>query len=422
MRASGLVIRQIKHKPWTAVLNSVLMALGISLVSSVWLIENQYQENLLKNIEGIDLVVGAKGSPLQIILSNVYHTDNATGNISLLEAERIEKHPFVEESIQLAYGDSYKGYRILGTTHAYPYHYSAQLKEGALWQNNFEVTLGYAVAENLHLKVGDSFYGMHGEVQGGHVHEDVPYVIVGILKPSSTILDHLIFTNIESIWGMHEEHKGHSTNSNHEEHIHINHSGHNHDEHESNRPESTNDSREITALLLKLKGDLAFVELPRIIDGATSMKSANPGIELARLNQRMNSGKDALNGLAIVILIVSAFAVFISLYSTLRLRKFDLAVLRTLGAPPIELFKLIIFEGLLHSCIGFIFGLLVSRIILITFSQQVSSAYHYDFSNLSILPMEWSLLLVSLSIGFIAALIPAIKAYNTDISNTLSQG
>ena len=419
MKASGLVLRQLKHKPWTAVLNSILMALGISLVSTVWLIENQYHENLLKNIEGIDLVVGAKGSPLQIILANVYHTDNATGNINLLEAQRIEKHPFVKESIQLAYGDTYQGYRILGTTHAYPNNYSAQLKEGHLWENNFEVTLGHSVCQVLGLKIGDNFFGMHGEVQGGHIHEENPYIVTGILKPTSTILDHLILTNIESVWGTHDKHTNPTTeHTEHDEHLHS-HPPHNHADHSN---EANLETREITAILLKLKGDLAFVELPKIIDKATSMKSANPGIELRRLNERMSAGKDTLNGLAIVILVVSAFAVFISLYSTLRQRKFDLAVLRTLGAPPIELFKLIVFEGLIHSCIGFLLGLIVSRIILITFSQHVSSTYHYDFSKLSILPMEWSLLLVSLCIGFIASLIPAIKAYNTDISETLSHG
>ena len=133
----------------------------------------------------------------------VYHIDNPTGNIPYNEAIKIDNNSLVDLTIPLSFGDSYKGFRIVGTTHQYTKLYEMSLKEGRLWSRSLEVVLGSTVAQTHQLKIGDAFYGTHGLIEGGHIHDEYAYQVVGILNPSYTILDQLILTNTKSVWQVH---------------------------------------------------------------------------------------------------------------------------------------------------------------------------------------------------------------------------
>ncbi len=178
--------------------------------------------------------------------------------------------------------------------------------------------------------------------------------------------------------------------------------------------------KEITALLVTFKSPLGNVTLPRMINQNTSMMAALPAIEINRLFSLLGIGIDLLRLLAITIIIISGISVFISLFNSLKERKYELALMRTMGASRITLFMLIILEGLILSIIGFVLGFLISRGSLVFLSKVVSDTYHYDFSNMGILREEFILLGITLLIGLISASIPAFQAYNTDISKTLS--
>ena len=196
------------------------------------------------------MVLGAKGSPLQMILSAVYHIDAPTGNIKLAQAQAWMKHPFVESAIPLAYGDSYKGYSVLGTTHDYINKYQAVLQQGKLNENDFEVVVGSTAAGILQLKVNDRFYGNHGD-QNGETHNAHAYVVTGILKPSGSVIDNLIVSNVASVWKMHDE-------------------GDNEDEQESNQgQEDESKQQEITAVLLKFRNPMGQVQFPYLINTNT---------------------------------------------------------------------------------------------------------------------------------------------------------
>ena len=130
-----LVWSYLKSKPLNTALNIFLLALGIAVVTILLLFNNQLQEKISANAKGIDLVVGAKGSPLQLILCSVFHIDFPTGNIKLSEAEKVVRHRMVKNAIPLALGDSYNGYRIVGTNHAYAELYKATLASGVWWKN-----------------------------------------------------------------------------------------------------------------------------------------------------------------------------------------------------------------------------------------------------------------------------------------------
>lgn len=389
----------LRARPLASFLSLLLLTFGVSIISLLLLLNAQLEGNFNKNVRGIDMVLGAKGSPLQLILASVYHIDNPTGNIPLSEVEMALNNPMVEKWIPLAYGDNYKGYRILGTDHQYVVHYEASLASGTLWQNDFEVTPGALAAERLGLKVGDEFLGAHGVVGELNIHDEHAYKVSGIFKPTGTVIDQLILTNISSVWNIHEEHETTGADT---------------------VPESAH--RDITAALVKFRTPMGTMMIPRKINQETSMQAALPAIEINRLFSLFAAGIQTIRAIAIAIIIISGISVFVSLYSSLRDRKYELAIMRTLGASRLQLFGFVIQEGLILAVLGFFLGMVVSRVGMIFLSAVIESDYHYQFDPWHILPEEGYLLGLTLLIGFSAALIPGIQAFNTHISETLADG
>src|SRR5690554_6781042 len=172
MNIFKLSFKNLFARPMRSALTVIMLTMGVALASLLILVGGALDDSFRKNIRGIDMVVGAKGSPLQLILSSVYQIDNPTGNIDLAEARKLAKNRQIKETIELSYGDSYKGRRIVGTSHKYVELYDGSLKSGKLWQEPFDAVLGADVAMEFGLQVGDSFYSSHGIDGKGHAHED----------------------------------------------------------------------------------------------------------------------------------------------------------------------------------------------------------------------------------------------------------
>ncbi|EIM75460.1 hypothetical protein A3SI_13832, partial [Nitritalea halalkaliphila LW7] len=168
-------------KPLHTTLNIVLLAMGLAIITVLLLVQDQFEGKMTRDAKGIDLVVGAKGSPLQLILSSIYHIDFPTGNIDLEEAQKLTQNRLVKQVIPLGLGDNYQGYRIVGTNYDYLDLYEAEVGEGKRWEKPFEIVLGAAVAAKTGLKLGDQIIGSHGVGGGGHAHDEHPYTVVGIL-------------------------------------------------------------------------------------------------------------------------------------------------------------------------------------------------------------------------------------------------
>ena len=283
-------------KPLNTVLSVVLLTASVAIISLLILLQKQFEKQFSSNIDGVDLVIGAKGSPMQLILSSVYQMDAPTGNINYAAAKVWMKHPFVKTAIPLAFGDNYRGFKILGTTEDYMKKYEATITSGKMFTKNFEVVLGNEVAKKMNLKVGDTFLSSHGDAEQGEVHEEHPYIVVGIASKTGKVIDNLILSNIESVWAMHhhEEETAAVVAHQHEEGEEHHHEGvHNHDE-----------DHEITAVLVKLKNKMGFVLWPRLIAQNTNMQAASPAIEINRLFSLFGIGLDALQYLAYGVRIV----------------------------------------------------------------------------------------------------------------------
>jgi len=388
--------KNIWHKPLNTILSIILLTSSVAIISLLILLQQQFENKFSKNIEGVDLVLGAQGSPLQLILSAVYQLDSPTGNINYKQAETWMEHPFVETAIPLAFGDNYMGYKIVGTTQDYITKFDGEINQGRTFEKNFEVVVGGKIAQNLNLKIGDEFFGSHGQSrEEDAVHDNYAYKIVGILAPTDKVIDNLILCTIDSVWLIHNE----------EEHDHVENSS----------------SKEITAVLLKIKNKMAFVTWPRLVPQNTKMQVASPAIEINRLFMLFGFGLDALQYLAYGIMFISGISIFIALYNRLKERKYEFALMRISGANPKQLLGLVIFESVLLCVVGFIFGTIVGRLALVLISNSTSEQYKMEFNAMVFnWEKEGILFFTTIFVGILAAIIPAIKAYRLNISKTLN--
>ena len=444
-----------KDRPLQMLLTLLLFGLGVGLIALLISLNTQLDEKFKNNLAGIDLVIGAKGSPLQMILSSMYHIDAPTGNISIKEVKPFlnPKHPLVKLAVPLSLGDSYKTFRIIGTTHEYVDSiFRGTVANGKRWEGLYEVTIGATVASKTNLKIGDQFHSSHGFTDDGintHDHGD-GFKVVGILNKSNTVLDQLILTNTQSVWAVHDheaeekqapaarvekdkhdhnhdhDHDHGSEAASHEDHTGHDHGAHDHANHQAAvpimKPLTDYPDKDITTLLVRYrnKKDWRSLNMPRSINENTDLQAASPAIEMNRLYSMMGVGTDALRNLALIIVIVSGLSIFISLFSSLKDRKYELALMRVMGASRSYLFFLIILEGLLFAILGYLLGLLLSHGGMALLSGYLEEAYQYEFSGWRFFKEELWLLGGSLVIGFVAALIPAFQAYRTDISETLT--
>jgi len=458
MNTLQLVWKNISQQWGSTLLSIILTAFGVAILVSIYITSDTFEKQLDSNSKQVDLVVGAKGSPLQLILSALYHVDNPTGNIKLAEAEKLMQNPFIEKAVPISLGDNFKGHRIVGTDTSFIGLYEMQLAEGRLWDKSYEVVLGSETARKNKLKLGDKIHGAHGLAENAHIHEEHPFTVVGIMKPSGSIVDNLLLSNLESVWDIHgighedhdHDHAGEEHDHDHADHSEHNHEGHSHDDHDhdhashdhqhestlaedsivTERPKSDvfiksiaddivqDKSLEITALLIKFSSPAAIGVVPRLVNQSTSMQAASPALETARLFSLMGVGIDSLEILAYVIMIIAGLSVFISLYNALKDRKYDLAIMRTLGASKIKLFTMLIVEGLIITFIGGILGLVIGHIGLYFISTQTSQSADF-IQAFQIYSKEWLILITACLIGVIASIIPAVKAYNTTISTIL---
>lgn len=428
-----LAWKNILHRPLSLFLNILLLSLGVGLISFLVKVNDQLKEQFDNNLAGIDLVVGAKGSPLQMILCSMYHIDNPTGNISVEEATPYLRpnHPLLKQAVPLSLGDSYQGYRIVGTEPSFVDLYKGQLAEGDMFAHTNDVIVGVTAAKNAKLDIGSTFKSSHGFVQDDDMaHDHSTLKVVGLLKPSGSVLDQLILTPTSSVWAAHEHedepagaHEDHDHGEHDHEHNHDHdHAHHDHHVHDNSREDLlSHPEKEITSILIqyKSKTNIHALNLPRSINNNTDMMAASPPFEINRLYSMMGTGTKVLQALAMLIAFVSALSIFISLLNSLKERAYELSLIRVLGASPSKLFMLLIFEGLILAFIGAVIGLLLSRVALYFLSDYMGTTYRYDFVFGVFDYKDLIILLISLAIGMAAALIPAMRAYRTNIHDTL---
>ncbi len=443
MYSLKLALQKLLSRPANTFFSVGLFAIGCGIISLLMMAQGTLKTNVDRTLAGIDMVVGAKGSPSQLILSSVLHADYPTGNINLNEITALVQNPLVKTAIPIALGDSYRGCRIVGAPQEYANLYNANLASGTWYQHPLDVVIGASVARATGLTIGHTFYGVHGFRDTGHAHENHIYVVKGILETSFSVLDNLILTLVESVWKVHDIMPGNSEPSSSEKIMEVERSeisdltlaeiiqrveaGEEVTREEmlqyqalrnSRKPSPVNDKAEITAMLLQFRSPAGLIQFNRLINESTSMQAASPALELNRLSKLLAPGIEVLMILAWVIIVISAINIFIHLWNTLRTGMSDIALMRVMGAGQEKVFMMLVFQGIVIAAAGWIFGLLLSRLVWISLPD-----FHFIATSTLWIPLAKELMVLYYAImaGIVASLLPAWRAYTVDVHFTLTK-
>lgn len=401
MKTLAFAWRYLWSRPLGAALNVLLLSLGLASITFLLLVGHQLSRAFDRDLAGIDVVVGAKGSPMQLILSGVLHIDVPPGNVPLRAVRALEQHPLVASVIPISLGDNFQGYRIVGTSHDYIAHYQATLAQGRLWDAPMQVVLGASTAARLGAALGQTFAGTHGLGAGGHAHGDSSYTVVGILAPSGTVLDRLILTDTASVWRVHEDAAA---------------------PHDADHPlhdDADDDAREVTMALVRYKTPMAALSFPRYVNTRTEMQAAAPALEITRLLHMLGLGTDVLRAFAGVLLLTAALSVFIALWSAVRERRGDLALLRMLGAPPAKVAALLLCEALWLGLLAAVLGLLLGQGFAAALGWFLQLDTTLLLGGMVWPPALWVVPALALAVSLGAALLPALGAYRVSVLELL---
>ena len=446
MNSFLLGARTVRRRPLPAVLTVLLLALGIATVVVVLLFQRALEDRLGRDARGIDLVVGAKGSGLQLVLSSVFHADVPTGNVRLPDLRDIARHPMVAGVIPLSLGDAYRGFRIVGTSHDYVSHYDGRLADGRLWERPMEAVIGSRAARETGLRAGETFVGSHG--LGGpseFLHGEHPFEVVGVLRETGTVLDRLILTGSESVWMIHAVHRtvGIMPDMRALPEGSGDGAGAGERDDQESRAGAAGDAGaaptaagvdpgtaqsglpagdgEITALLVRFRSPIAAITLPRAINAGTALQAASPAAETARLFLLIGTGLDVFRAFAAILVAASALSLFIALWHAMHEQRYDLAVMRTLGATRGRILRFVLVQGAVLGVAGALIGVAFGHAAGWVAAEWLERARSVSIGALGWAPEEGVVVAGAVLIALAAAAVPAVRAWRLDVVAVLAE-
>jgi putative ABC transport system permease protein len=422
-----LAFAYLADRPLTSALNVLLLTISVAMLVLLMQVSRQAETRFERDVAGIDLVVGAKGSPLQLILSSVFHVDQPTGNIPAESLDLLRRDRAVARAVPLALGDNFRGFRIVGTDASFDALYGLRMAQGRDFAAPMEVVLGAEVARATGARLGQKFVGSHGlgaDEAGEQGHDHAPFETVGILAPSGTVADRLILTQVESVWAVHgiaedHDHEEGAAHHDHEEGEDKDEADHDHDhDHDAATPASAaplqatrgGPEADLTALLVTYRNASAAIRIPAMINRQTALQAAVPATETARLLELVGASIAGVEVFAWLLAATGGLAIFVALLAALRARQGDLALLRVMGASRAQVFGTVLLEGVMTAAAGAALGWLAAHGLI-----AVAAARFATLSDLGLAPFqpysgEAALIAGVIVIGALAALIPAFTA------------
>lgn len=413
MTLLGLALADLRHRRYAQALHVLLMASGLALLVVLLGVTAQVGDRLDRNSRGIDAVVGAQGSPLQLILSAVHHLDVPTGTLPLDEVDRLARDPRVAEAIPIALGDNLRGYRIVGSTPALITHYGARLADGRAWQAPMEAVIGADVAASG-IAIGDAFHGVHG-LGSGRAHGGAPYRVVGVLARTGSVVDRLVLTGLDSIWALHAAPATRRPAA-----TAAPAAADDDDEHDDHHDGDQSAGHRVTAALIRYRSPIAALSLPREINERSDHLAAVPAIETARLLGLIGVGIGALKALAALLLAASALSLLVAMVQTLDERQHDLALFRSLGARRSAILWLLWLAAALPALLATVLGLALGQAGLGLLAAGSPAASSLALDPLQPATGEALLAALPLLLATLAVLGPAWQVYRSDVAATLA--
>jgi putative ABC transport system permease protein len=421
-----LVRRSLRQHALSTAVTAGAAALACGLVLSVFSVTAQARDAFVRD-PGFDAVLGARGSELQLVLNSVFHLETSPGNIPWSLYEEFKEDPRVEVAVPYAVGDNYRGFRIVGTTpdifeveYAAGRRYEIAVAEGRrlgrfFHAGNREAVLGSFAAAATGLEVNDTFHPSHGTGEEGHEHED-EYTVVGVLKPTNTPADRVVWIPIEGIFHM----EGHVLRGTGEEH-------------DPEPDEEIGDEhKEVSAVMLRLKGEIDEDGLRVAAPAAgfaLKIKARESGVAtlawpianvMQDLFEKLFWFVRILEVVAYLVVIVSMAGILASLYNTMNERRREFAILRALGASRTTVFAAVVSEAAAIALVGALGGFLVHALVVAAAAYTLRTETGVVLDPLAYHPVLWAAPAGILALGALAGLLPATKAYRTDVATNLA--
>jgi putative ABC transport system permease protein len=425
-----LALAYLADRPLTSALNMLLLGLSVAMLVLLLQLNTQASERFERDIEGVDLVVGAKGSPLQLILSSIFHIDQPTGNIPVASLDLLRRDRAVARVVPLALGDNFNGFRIVGTDESFAQLYGTSLAAGRDFAAPMEAILGADVAARTGAGLGQKFIGSHGlaeDEDGEQGHDHAPFVTVGILERTGSVVDRLILTSVESVWAVHGIEADHAHEEG-EDHHHDHDHGHD-DAHDPAKPaaraplqaDSSGLEPELTALLVTYRNASAAIRVPAMINRQTALQAAAPAAETARLLELVGASLAGVQVFAWLLAATGGIAIFVALLGALRAREGDLALLRVMGASRGRVFGTVMLEGVLTAAAGAALGWIAAHGLIALARMRFATLADLGFVPFRFNSGEVVLLAAVVAIGALAALVPALRIYRLDPVRVLAR-
>lgn len=413
--------KSLRNRRASVALSMVSIMISIVLFTSVLYLRDSGRQWFMQTVSGTDLVVGARSGPVNLLLYSVFRIGNATNNIAWRSYREMAADPAVDWTIPLSLGDSHRGYRVLGTNQDYFVFYRYGERQplafaaGRPFGELYDAVLGAEVAARLGYRLGERIVLAHGAGKVSFVqHRDKPFTVVGILKPTGTPVDRAVHVGLDAIDAIHSGLHGGASSPSHDHHPEHDHD-HDHHSHE-------HDSRAITAFMVGLKSKAATFQLQRAINDypREPLLAIMPGAALAELWQVLAVVENLLKLIAAFVVAAGLAGLLITLLATLNERRGEMAVLRSVGAGPRQIFFLFVFEAfwiVAAACIGallLLYGLLwLGRPFLLE-ATGITVPLAWPAGE------QWLLLAGVVALGSLLGLIPGALAYRRALTDGLS--
>lgn len=408
-----IVLRSMRQHALSTIITVISVGLASGLVMAVFSIKEQSYAAFTGGPVGFDAVLGARGSQLQLVLNTVFHLETSPGNIPFSMYQAIAKDPGVELAIPYAVGDNYEGYRVVGTSAELftKFEYSAGRKfafaEGRVFEEEeHEAVIGSFVAQKTGLRVGSKFTPYHGLTNdSAKAHED-EYTVAGVLEPSNSPSDRVVWIPMEGLYRM----SGHVLRG----------TGRNY------TPQADSaipvEHLEVSAVMLKLNDPTAGIYLDQAINrqGKSATLAWPIGRVMADLFGKIGWMNNVLAMIAYLVVVVAAGSILASIYNTMNERRREFAILRSLGARRTTVFSAIVLEASTITAVGALVGFVVYAAIIGSAAVVVRAQTGVV---LDAFRLDRALILTPIGmiiIGALAGLVPAFKAYRTDVASNLT--
>jgi putative ABC transport system permease protein len=452
MNLMKIVMKNMRQRALATWLTGTSVALGVALAVAIVLIKQGVQQRFEQGTVGYEMVVGAKGSPLQLVLNTVYNLDISPGNISWKLFEQLRADPRVKLAVPLSVGDNFHGFRIVGTTDALFKDFEfepgrrpelaagrtfifseAALKsafqeaeqrarerearergeevkpvpapEGAPASRPFESVIGSTVVRDTGLQIGQTFIAAHGVQPSAEAkeHTENPWTVVGILAPTRTAADRAIYINLDSFYHIEGHEIRQPTASA-----------------KAEEKDTDPDPGQISSIVVKLRSPIQAFSLYREINDRQDAMAAFPAAEIRKLFDIVGNIDRLLFAQAILVLIVAGVAIAVSIYNSMSERRREIAILRALGARRATIFSIVLLEAMTICIVGAAAGLLGGHLVVAVANGALYRASGFVIPAFHMQALEWYILTVAVILGAVSGIGPAWGAYRTDVAKNLA--